>query len=173
MGSVPPMDLEQLERAYRERRRQHRHRNPTRAQLIETIEFLSEVIEWLFGHRPNPKRSLIMQVVINDQQYARLHGAEDNAEGAVVPTDQAVPAWTLDRDDLVTLRPVDGDEWSIDVVGVDGAAGDTVVTLTATEPANEDGSPGPVIPPLTQVVTVGPDNVVAGLAITADAPQPK
>lgn len=112
-----------------------------------------------------------MQVVINDQQKVTLHGAEDNAEGAVVPTDAATPSWSVDRDDLVTLSAVDGDPWSQVATGVDGGNGDAIVTLTATEPDTDDG-PGASYT-VTQVITVGPDVVVAAVQITADTPEPK
>lgn len=163
------MDLEEVEAEFVRRRDEHRlRRHHTARGLLDFIEFLFTVIERLLAHHHKPKgRSLIMQVVINDQQKVRLHGAEDNAEGAVVPTDEATPAWSADRTDLVTLVPVDGDPWSYDVVGTDGAVGDTVVTLTATEP---DGTE---LPPLTQVVTVGPDSTPVALQITADTPEPK
>lgn len=112
-----------------------------------------------------------MQVVINNEQKVLLHGAEDNAEGAVVPTDAAVPSWAVDRDDLATLVKVDDDPWSQWVVPTDGAEGDVVVTLTAQEPDTDSG-PGAAYT-ITQVVTVGPDVVVAAVQITADDPEPK
>lgn len=166
------------------RRRRHHRDQPGRRLLLrmldealELIVELVEIIERLEGHHPNPRRSIIVQVQLNDTQKVQLHAVEENAEGEPIDRDTATCEWTSDRQDVITLDDNADDAFSVFATSVGGGAfGDTTVTATVTEPGVDNGdgtsTPGAVYVG-TQVVTVSQDQTISAVEITADAPEPK
>lgn len=176
------MNLDEVrDRLEHHRGRSHRRQYPpTRRELISIIDDLLELvvvlIEEIDQEPPEPMRSLIVQVVIPETDKVQLHAIEENAEGEPIDRDQASIEWTTDRQDIITLEPGD-DAFGVFAIPVGGgAAGDTTVTGTVTEPSVDNGdgtsTPGQVYVG-TQVVTVSADETIASVEIVADTPVPK
>lgn len=151
----------------RERRRWFKRR----AMLEEEVHDLIEIIEYLLT-TPDNQESIMVQVAITDQQKVLLHASETNAAGNPINRDSATAGWTVDRPDLITLE-LSADGWDAEAISV-GPDGDAVVTVTVTEPGVDDGvggtTPGATYVG-TQGITVSADGTVAGVEITADAPE--